>query len=199
MRKTANRMSGFTMVECATVLGLVCVLMGAAVVNTSGSAQIVKAESAVDAVQGQLRVARMIAITQRRNVVVTVDTTFTGPDNAQHLNYQVVTLPGEPAQDVQSLELPGGTQFVLEAGVPDTPMDFGNSAAVYFEDAAGDTGITQFQFTPTGEFTDSNNNDLNGTIFTGVPNVPSTARAVTIMGGAGNVQRFSWTGTEWTR
>ena len=199
MRKSANRMSGFTMVECATVLGLVCVLMGVAVVNTSGSAQVVKAESAADAVLSQLRVARMIAITQRRNVVVTVDTTFTGPDNAQHLNYQVATLPGEPAQDLQSMELPGGTQFVLEAGVPDTPMDFGNSAGVYFEDAAGDTGITQFQFTPMGEFTDSNNNVLNGTIFTGVPNLPVTARAVTIMGGAGSVQRFSWTGSEWTR
>ena len=85
MRKTTNRMSGFTMVECATVLGLVCVLMGVAVVNTNGSAQIVKAESAADAVLSQMRVAQMIAITQRRNVVVTVDTTFTGPDNAQHL------------------------------------------------------------------------------------------------------------------
>ena len=97
------------------------------------------------------------------------------------------------------MELPGGTQFVLEAGVPDTPMEFGDSAAVNFEDAEGDTSITQFQFTPTGAFTDANNNILNGTIFTGVPNNPGTARAVTIMGGAGNVQRFSWTGTEWTR
>jgi type II secretory pathway pseudopilin PulG len=192
-------MSGFTMIECATVLGLVCVLMGVAVVNTSGSAQIVKAESAADAVLSQIRLAQMIAITQRRNVVVTVDTTFTGPDNAQHLNYQVVTLPGEPVQDVQSMELPGGTQFVLEEGVPDTPMQFGNSSPFYFEDAAGDTSITQFQFTPTGSFTGANNDVLNGTIFTGVPNNPSTARAVTIMGGAGNVQRFSWTGTQWTR
>jgi hypothetical protein len=76
-------------------------------------------------------------------------------------------------------------------------MQLGNNAPVYFGNAAANNVV--MQFTSTGSFTDANNNLINGTIFIGIPNVPTTARAVTIMGGAGSVERFYWTGAQWVR
>jgi type II secretory pathway pseudopilin PulG len=196
--KHSNRQAkGFTVLECVFVILLMCVMTTCAVFNASGSFQNSKSDSAGDAVMARLRLARMMALTQRRNVQVTIDTSFSGPDNAQHIYTQVVALPGEPTQPMDSLELPGGAQFVLEAGVPDSPMQLGNNAPVYFGNAAANNVV--MQFTSTGSFTDANNNLINGTIFIGIPNVPTTARAVTIMGGAGSVERFYWTGAQWVR
>ncbi len=187
-------MRGYSLLECTVVLAIVGILLTVAIIGTSSMSQNVKADTAADTVLSQLRLARMAAVTQRRNVVVTVDTTFAAPDNAQHLIFQTVPLPGDAAQPARSVAVPGATQFVLEPGVPDTPMQFGNSAAVCFS-----SGTTVMQFTPSGAFIDGNNNLLNGTIFIGVPNQPGTARAVTVMGGAGNIQRFSWTGSKWIK
>jgi hypothetical protein len=55
------------------------------------------------------------------------------------------------------------------------------------------------QFTPIGAFTDGNGDVLNGTIFIGVPDAPNTARAVTVLGGVGSVQRYTWSGANWAR
>jgi hypothetical protein len=38
---------------------------------------------------------------------------------------------------------------------------------------------------------------LNGTVFFGKPNVPMSARAVTIMGATGKIQLYRWNGTQW--
>ena len=197
MKNCNKPMQGFTILECVVVMALASILAGIAIVNTSGSSQVAKAENATDLVLSQMRMARMLAITQRRNVSVNIDTNFTGPANGQQLMIQVVALPGDPPLPVQIVPLPNGTQFVLEPGVPDTPMNFGNSAPIYFNGTAG--GPSVMQFTPSGAFLDGNNNILNGTIFLGVPISPSTARAIPIMGGAGNIQRFTWTGTQWVR
>lgn len=198
MKNTKNQMKGFSLLECLIVVAVVGILGTMAIANTSGGLQNAQAESAVSSVVGQLRVARMVAIAQRRNVVVTIDTTQSGPDNVQHVNYQVVPANGEPEQPMESVQLPGGMQFLLEAGVPDTPMQFGNSAAVSFSGDGTQTSSVM-QFTPTGAFTDGNNNVLNGTIFLGMPDTPTTARAVTVFGGVGDVQRFTWTGSEWDK
>lgn len=195
MRKVDKQMRGFTLVESLVVVAVVSIVVATAVVSTNGSSQNTRADSAATTVLSQLRLAHMVAITQRRNVVVTIDTNFSGPDNLQHVNFQVVALPGEPVQPVQSMPLPPGTQFVLEPGVPDTPEQFGNAEAVFFGDTSGGTFV--MQFTPIGTFVDANNNVLNGTIFLGVPGVPGTARAVTVMGGDSNIQRFTWTGLQW--
>jgi prepilin-type N-terminal cleavage/methylation domain-containing protein len=197
MRSGLSRTAGFSLVECLVVIALVTSLMAVAVVNVSGSMQTAKAESAVSAIMSQLRLARTMAIVQRRNVTVTIDTNFDGPGNLQHVDIQVVTLPGEQPQPVLSAPLPGGTKFVLEPGVPDTPLLLGACAAVCFNNVSGGSAVMQFQ--PTGQFLDGNNNVLNGTVFVGVPGAANTARAVTVMGGVGSVQRYSWTGTEWER
>jgi prepilin-type N-terminal cleavage/methylation domain-containing protein len=195
MARANSKVKGFSLLECCAVLGVVGIVLAFATMGSSTATQTSQAESGVALVQRQLRVARMTAITQRRNVVVSFDTSF-GTDNAQHVNYQVVTLDGEPAQALQSVPLPSGTQFVLETGVPDTPDGFGNSTAVCFGTGCGGSAV--MQFTTTGEFVDGNYQPLNGTIFLGIPGAVGSARAVTI-GSGGNIQRFSWMGTQWVR
>jgi len=157
-----------------------------------------KADTAQDVVVSSLRQARQLAITQRRDVQVWFDQSFTGADQVQHINYQVVTIAGDLPQAQISVALPVSTQFVLE-GVADTPMGFGNSAPIYIgsNGAMVSGGPPIMKFRSTGSFTDSVYSPLNGTIFIGVPNQAFTARAVTIFGGTGRVRPYSWTGSVW--
>jgi prepilin-type N-terminal cleavage/methylation domain-containing protein len=198
MRNTKKQMGGFTLLECLVASALACVLTTMAIANTSGAMQNARVDSAVSTVSSQLRLARMVAISMRRNVLVTIDTDPSGPGNVQHINYQVVAANGEPEQPMQTAELPSGIQFIVETGVPDTPMQFGNSAAISFSSNSS-TDNSQMQFTPLGAFTDGNGDVLNGTIFMGAPDIPNTARAVTVLGGVGSVQRYTWSGANWAR
>jgi type II secretory pathway pseudopilin PulG len=197
MKKAQRQMLGFSLLESSAVVAAMGVLLAIGVVNTTTSTQGAKADAATSLVISQLRLAKSLAVADRRYVTVTFDTTFTGPENLQHLDFQVVPAGSEPIHPVQSVPIPSGAQFVLEPGVPDTPENFGNSSAVYFGDNSD--GSTVMQFTPSGAFVDGNNNVLNGTVFLGVPGNAGTARAVTIMGGGGNVQRFYWNGSQWGR
>jgi prepilin-type N-terminal cleavage/methylation domain-containing protein len=195
MENKKGQMRGFTLVECLVVVALAAVMMGLAIVNASHSLEESKATSAATAVLSQMRLARMLAISQRRNVAVTFVTRSSHPQNLERVDIQVLALPGEPAYPVQSVPLPAGTQFVLEPGVPDTPMNLGNGSAVYFSGRYRRSMV--MQFTPSGSFLDENAEVLNGTIFVGVPSSPGTARAVTVMGGAGHSQLFTWNGSQW--
>jgi prepilin-type N-terminal cleavage/methylation domain-containing protein len=197
MRSLSNQQLGFSLVEVVVVLAITTVVLSFAVLATTNVMPSYKADSALNVVQGTLLWAKQSAIAQRRDVQVWIDQSFNGPDQVQHINYQVVAIPGDQPQPMVSIPLPEGTQMVLEPGVPDTPMGFGNDSAVLIGNVNGGPPITMFR--STGAFTDGNYALLNGTIFLGVPGRASTARAVTILGGVANVQRYSWTGSEWTR
>lgn len=191
MKKTRKQMLGYSLLESSVVVAAMGVLVAIGVINTAASTQSAKSDGAMSLIISKLRLARTLAVTERRYVTVSFDT------NAQQLNFQVIAVGQEPIHPVQTVTLPAGAQFVLEPGVPDTPENFGNNSAVYFGDNAD--GSTVMQFTPTGTFVDGDNNVLNGTVFLGVPGNAGTARAVTIMGGGGNIQRFTWNGTQWQR
>jgi prepilin-type N-terminal cleavage/methylation domain-containing protein len=195
MTNGRKRINGFTLLECVIAVAVASVVMVMAVVNASQSLENAKSNAAATAVLSQMRLARMLAITQRRNVSVTIYARSRGPNQLEQVDIQVVALAGEPEQPVLSVPLPASTQFVLETGVPDTPLKLGNSSAVYFGVPYRRSNV--MQFTPTGSFLDANSNVLNGTIFIGVPGESGTARAVTVMGGAGHSQLFTWTGSEW--
>ena len=85
--------SGFTMLELVTVVAILMILMGFAVINTRTSSQNAKANAAAASVVSQMRAARELAIAMRRNVLVT----FTAPNQIQ---MAVQTLPGEAAAAV---------------------------------------------------------------------------------------------------
>jgi prepilin-type N-terminal cleavage/methylation domain-containing protein len=197
MISASDQQGGFSLLEVVVVLLIMTVVLSFAVFAANNVMPNYDADSALNVVQGTLRLAKQNAIAQRRDVHVWIDQSVSGPDQAQHINYQVVAIPGDQKQPMVSIPLPKGTQMVLEPGVPDTPMGFGNSSAVFIGNVDGGPPITMFR--STGAFTDGNNAMMNGTIFLGVPGRTSTARAVTILGGVANVQRYSWTGSQWTR
>ncbi len=195
MRRRKNQASGFSLLETVVVIGMMMVMMSFAIFKSTNMIPNYKADNAQDVVVSTLRQARQLAITQRRDVQIWIDQNLTGVDQVQHINYQVVTIGGDQPQPVVSVGIPKGAQLVLEAGVPDTPMAFGNASSVYIGNVGGGPPIMKFR--STGGFTDPNYAPLNGSIFIGVPGQAFTARAVTIMGGTGRVRPYTWSGAVW--
>lgn len=191
MKVTNKHEQGFSLLEVLIVIGIMAVLTGMAIMGSTGPMQNYKANAALDVVSSQLRIARELSITQRRYVQITIDQVnmaisyqVLAPTAAgtSELNGQVVTVP-----------LPPQTLFMLEAGVPDTPMGFGNTRPVYIGGLSG--GPAGMAFTPTGSFSDNTyTNPINGTLFVGMANQPSTARAVTILGSTGRVRPYTYVG-----
>jgi prepilin-type N-terminal cleavage/methylation domain-containing protein len=194
---------GFSMVEMVTVIGIIGVLSAIAIMSTRSSTYSSKAQNAMYSVINQLRTARELAITKRRNVLVT----FTAPNE---ISIAVQTLAGEaPAPTIAPVYLndnmAGGAIFYVYPGLPDTPMAFGNSTALNFTPASGGTAGLSVMFTTSGSFvgttassafnTVGNSNPVNATIFVAIPGQVNTARAVTVLGSTGRVRSYSWTGT----
>jgi len=191
MKLKRNHERGFSLLETLIVIGIIFILSAITMMKSFGTMDSYHANSAMDTVVSQLRVARQMAISQRRRVIVSFD------QSNMQISYQVMapTTTGTTEQNgtVVTMPLPKSTQFVLESGPPDTPMGFGNSAAIYIGNLSGGPSIMQFN--STGTFTDiTGYNVLNGTVFVGVPNKPTTARAITIMGSTGRVRQYSYIG-----
>jgi type II secretory pathway pseudopilin PulG len=200
-RRIKRAQQGFSLVELVTVVGITFVLASMAIVSTRSSTYASRANDAMFEVISQMRTAREIAVTKRRNVLVT----FTAPNEIQ---LTVETLPGEaPATAIAPVFLndgvPGGNIFYVYPGVPDTPMGFGNSSALTFTPASGGTAGLAIMFSTSGSLvgttgasgfsTVGNNNPVNASIFTGIAGQPNTVRAVTVMGTTGRVRSYSWT------
>ena len=194
--KTVNRREqGFSLVELVVVVAVMFIIAAFAIFQSTGTMASYKANAAQDLVFSQLRVARGLAISQRRTVQVWIDQSFSGPGGTQQVKYQVqaAAQTAEVAGPIVAVPLPAPVQFLLEPGVPDTPMAFGNVAAVFIGNTSGGPAIMQFN--PTGTFTDNTGTAiLNGTVFLGIPGQASTARAITIMGGTGRVRQYTWNG-----
>jgi Tfp pilus assembly protein FimT len=203
-RSTKRAEQGFSLVELVTVVGITFVLASMAVMSTRSSTYASRANDAMFQVISQLRTAREIAVTKRRNVLVT----FTAPNQIQ---IAVQTLPGEaPATVIAPVFLndgvPGGNTFYQYAGLPDTPMGFGNTNTngLNFSPASGGTAGLAIMFSTSGSLvgttggsgysTVGNNNPVNASIFIGTAGQPNTVRAVTVMGATGRVRSYSWTG-----
>jgi prepilin-type N-terminal cleavage/methylation domain-containing protein len=199
MRRTRNQENGFSLLESMVVIAIMMIMMSFAIFKSTNMLPNYKADSAQDVVVSTLRQARQLALTERRDVQVWFDQSFTGADQVQHIDYQVVAITGDQPQAEVSVPLPKGSLFLVEAGVPDTPMLFGNSSPIYIgsNGAMVGGGPPIMKFRSTGSFTDSVYSPLNGTIFVGVPNQSFSARAVTIIGGTGRVRPYTWTGTTW--
>lgn len=197
MKRSTHRQSGFSLLETLVVVGVMTVLAGLALVNTTNTLQNYRADSALDIVTTQLKVARQTAISNRSNVTVAISSASSGPDMTQTITFQQqAKASGGAVPPATVAYLPKGVQFVLEPGVPDTPMAFGNLSAIYIGNTSG--GPPVMQFNADGSFTDNALSPLNGTIFLGIPNTAPSARAVTILGGTGRIRPYGWKGTQWT-
>jgi type II secretory pathway pseudopilin PulG len=199
MRKTKRRVRGFTMLEMVLVIAIMMVLAGLAIIQSFGSFESYQVNSATDTVASQLRLARQLAISQRRSVQVQISAT-----TPYSVSYTILPRPGsaDPTQPtVTSIVSSRQVSFTQESGVPDTPMAFGTCSGSGVCIAGVGGGPAFMQFTSTGQFTDSTGvNPISGTVFIGVPNQVSTARAVTILGSTGRVRPYYYVGgsAPWT-
>jgi hypothetical protein len=159
----------------------------------------------MNALISQLRTGREMAISKRRNVLVQI----TAPNMIQ---LTVETLPGEASATAMAPvylndNVAGGSQFYLFPGLPDTPMNFGNSQPINFATASGGASGLSVMFSTSGTLVGStltngfatvgNNNPVNASIFIGIPGHQNTARAITVLGATGRVRSYYWTGQTW--
>jgi Tfp pilus assembly protein FimT len=174
---------GFSLMEVLLVLALTTVMTLVAVTQFQRSEELLAADAAMAQVASQLRLARQAAIDQRRDVSIE----FTGTSRIR------VIRRDDAANNTTVLvdeNLPNGYTFAIPSGASDTPNAYGNSAAVAFGGATGGT------FRPDGSFIDAADGILSGTVFTMTAD-SVTARAVTVTGATGRVQRFAWRVTTW--
>lgn len=193
-RGTAKkRQGGFSMIEVTVVVMLSLIAMSLSVIKLQPFLQQIQANSAMEQVKETLREGREMAISQRRTIVVT----FTGGNT---INFFKVA---EPSNTVAStafliLPLPGQAQFMTYSGETDTPDGYGIPASGGIE-FGGSSGVptSGVQFQSDGTFTDGTGSPINGTIFMGLPNIKTSARAITILGNTGRIKPYFYTGSAW--
>jgi prepilin-type N-terminal cleavage/methylation domain-containing protein len=202
---------GFSLIELVIVVAVMLIVSSMAIMSTMRPSTAARANNAADSVVDTLRQGRLLAITKRRNVLVT----FSAPNQIQ---LTVQTLPGEAAP---ALPIPvvllndgaaNGLQFYLFTTLPNTPMGplgFGNTSAIDLEAVNGGTVGNAVMFSSSGSlvgvggaaaanyYSVGNNDPINASIFIGVQGDASTARAITVTGATGRVRSFAWNGTTW--
>jgi prepilin-type N-terminal cleavage/methylation domain-containing protein len=202
---------GFSLIELVIVVAVMLIVSSMAIMSTMRPSTAARANNAADSVVDTLRQGRLLAITKRRNVLVTLS----APNQIQ---LTVQTLPGEAAP---ALPLPlvllndgaaNGLKFYLFSTLPNTPMGplgFGNTSAIDLEAVNGGTVGNAVMFSSSGSlvgvggaaaanyYSVGNNDPINASIFIGVQGDASTARAITVTGATGRVRSFAWNGTMW--
>ena len=181
--------AGFSLLEVLFVVGILGAVAAMAMMVSPVYSRHARAEGGVSQVVDVMRLAREVAISQRRNVEVV----FIGLTAVQARRIDIGA-NGAPTGTtiLRTVELENGVQFRLEAGVPDTPDLFGMASATDF-DMAG-----PWMFTSEGTFVGGTGDVINGTVFLSIPNQANSARAVTVMGATALIRTWHWNGREWT-
>jgi prepilin-type N-terminal cleavage/methylation domain-containing protein len=175
---------GVTLVELLFTVAVLATVASMAVLLTPNFTRQAKADAGVTQAVTALRQAREVAVSQRRNVRVN----FNNPNMIQvireDLNPVGTTL-------LNTVYLESGMQYRQFAGQNDTPDQFGFAAPISFGLAM------QRIFTSEGSFVDTAGDPLNGTVFLGRLNDPSSSRAITVFGPTALIRVWRWDGTRW--
>lgn len=194
-----NPEAGFNILELLVSVLVMGVMVAATIAAMQPTLQQFHANSAAYMVEGELRLARQTAIAQRRDIVFAI------------VNNDEITLTIQGAAvgavggntTLSNVFLPPTIQFLQFGGNGDTPDAFGNGGTPCFNYTPPPVGSCSnppiIQFQSDGTLIDGNGNQLNGTIFIGVSNIPTTGRAVTILGATGQVRMYHATGSGWVQ
>jgi type II secretory pathway pseudopilin PulG len=185
---THHRERGFSVIEMMVVVLITMIVAAMALIAMSPTRQQIQADAAMVQVASQLRLARERAIEQRRDVLVSFDTAA---------NTITLTQQNLPAGStvLSTIPIQAPAQFMLMPGMSDTPDAFGDKSAIYFEGLSG--GPVGMGFQSDGTFIDGAGNLVNGTVFLGIAGVPSSARAITVLGATGKIRMYRAIGSGW--
>lgn len=213
--RTQKSQKGFSVLELMIVTIVIFIIAAFAVLQLQPAWQQIQANAALNQVKSTLRQAREMSISQRRTIIVqfvaapTASCPGTGNVFYCIALTQMVVTPGNPPTQAAAanpflvLPIEGNVKLMTFAGEPDTPDAFIGvnptpPQGLYTGGTAG-APTSGLQFQSDGTFTNGNVNPVNLTIFLGETKIPTTARAVTILGNTGRVTWYQGTGTAWFR
>ena len=194
-RRGGDQARGFSMIEMLVVIAISMVIAAIAIIQARPALMQINANNAKDEVQGALRQARETAISDRRDVQVEFLTN--PPANPPGSYLRLTRLGGLCCANTVILMMPISNRVIFTTfpGEPDSPDGFGNGGAIYFAGVAGGPPAGMM-YQSDGTFTSLGTGiPINGTVFLGVPNQPTTARAITILGATGRVRSYHISGT----
>lgn len=194
MRKRTNSARGFSLIEVMVTMVVMTIIMAATIIEMQPVIQQIHANAGADLILGQLRWARQVSIAQRRDIQVQ----FLGNNEIKMTELPVVGTAGPIGVPVviSDLFLSPTVTFQTFASEPDTPDAFGNAGAIDFEAVVGGPPVMLFQ--SNGTFINGTGGaPINGTVFLGVANIPTSARAITILGTTGRIRAYNGTGSGW--
>lgn len=213
-RRAKNRENGYSIVEVVITTLIIFVIAAIAVIQLQPAWQQIQANGALAQVKSAMRQARETAISERRTIIVqfltaAANTSCLPTGNVKNciaLTQMVVSpqTPPKPATQTAAsspflvLPIEPNVQLISFTGEPDTPDGFiGASPTPPNGLYAGSTANpSTMEFQSDGTFTNGTNT-INVTILLGEANIPTTARAVTIMGNTGTVTGYQGPGKGW--
>jgi len=214
-QRRPNRQLGFSMIELAMVLMMGLIIMGMSIVELQPVLQQIQANAGIDQVKSTIRQARELAISDRRTTVVQFLSAGAAncPASGTIMNCMALTqmnvVAGTPPTQVLAtspfivVPIESHVQLLSFNGEPDTPDGFIGAAptppnGLYTGSNIG-APTSGMAFQSDGTFTDGNGNPINLTVFIGEAGIPTTGRAVTVLGTTGRVFAYHSTGSTWLR
>jgi prepilin-type N-terminal cleavage/methylation domain-containing protein len=192
LRSRARSAQGFSLIELLIVVAIIAVMGGIAMGVTSDMVRTAKGKSGAQQLASFLKRHRELAISRRRNIEIA----FTPPNVVVSTQRAVPDPPAPtgPSTVLETMYLEGQIGYNKFPAVGlDTPDLFGSAAAINLG------GANPVMFTSEGTFADVNGDPINATLLLGVPNRPSTANAITIIGTTATLRLWRWDGTRWVQ
>jgi prepilin-type N-terminal cleavage/methylation domain-containing protein len=174
---------GFSLMEIIVVVAIMATMFALASGITMTAVKSATADGSTSAIVNIIELARNQATSQRRDFQLV----FNLPNQIQVFRLE------QPSGStlVATRYLENKQTFTRFTPTGDTPDAFTHTGAIAF-------GTTPtIRFTSDGSLIDSSGDILNGTLFLGVPNDISTARAITIFGATGLIRSWKWYGSQW--